>query len=355
MAKTKRVTQPRLKEQRTAKGTSKRPHTKVSAPKVSLDNVSENGRAPGVEDVKAKESTLDPLKVESRPGKKRKRSKEENTQPTKAPRDGTRRSSRDGGKTQPTQLQLLNYLMSKEAEELCRPDDEKEYLQDHGKATTYGSMNLNPYEELISAVILSRRVSHRLGLRSIRTLLNSPYDFSSAKKTQVAGPEKQHQAFRDAKTRYTEKTAREVGEVAAVVLEKYSAEGDEDGAELNRLKQSNSDIDGLLNTLKSDIKGFGNTTKDIFHRRIQRLWDDAYPYIDKKAGEDLKALGLPDHADELEDAIDSNWKHLETKALVGGNEPAKKRTAFATILERAIDAQLEGKLNEVIIAAAASA
>ncbi|KAI0449694.1 hypothetical protein F5B21DRAFT_493484 [Xylaria acuta] len=354
MAKTKRVAQTRVDEQPATKGSLNRPRKTVGEPKIDSDNVGGDGQAPNVGDGSANESTLGSMKVQPRPGKKRQKSKDENTRPTKTPRDGTRKSSRDGGKAQPTQLQLLNYLISKEAEELCRPDDEKEYLKDHGKATTYGSMDLNPHEELMSAVILSRRLNHRLGLRSIRTLLNSPYDFSSAKKTQAAGPEKQHQAFRDAKTRYTEKTAYEVGEIANVVLEKYSDEGDEDGMELSRLLKQSNNIDELLNTLKTDIKGFGNTTRDIFHRRIQRLWDDAYPYIDKKAGEGLKALGLPDHAGELEEAINSNWKHLESKTLFGNDGPAKKRTAFATILERAIDAGLEGKTSEVIRTAASA-
>ncbi|KAH8158682.1 hypothetical protein CIB48_g9569 [Xylaria polymorpha] len=354
MAKTKRVAQPHVSEQPPTEESFNRPHKAVRGPKVHSRNASGDGRAPNGRDGNVNESTPGSANLQSRPGKKRQRTKDENMRPTKARRDGTRKSSRNGGKAQPTQLQLLNYLISKEAEELCRPEDETEYLQDHREATAYSAMALNPYEELISAVILSRRLSHRLGLRSIRTLLNSPYDFSSAKKTQAAGPEKQHQAFRDARTRYTEKTAYEVGEAANVVVEKYSDEGDEDGKELNRLRQSTDNIDELLNTLKTDIKGFGNTTKDIFHRRIQRLWDDAYPYVDKKAGDDLKALGLPDHAEELQEAINSNWKRLETKTLFGDNEPAKKRTAFATILERAIDAELEGKLNQVMKAAASA-
>ncbi|KAI1750303.1 hypothetical protein F4782DRAFT_532624 [Xylaria castorea] len=107
-------------------------------------------------------------------------------------------------------------------------------------------MDLSPYEELASAVVLSRRLSYRLGLRNIRTLLN--------------------------------------------ILQKYFDQGDENGTELGRLlEQSNSDIDELLNTLETDVMEFDNTTKGIYRRRIQHLWRETHLKIDSLLGSNVSA------------------------------------------------------------------
>jgi hypothetical protein len=128
-------------------------------------------------------------------GTKRKKST-----PTDEPSKSARRSGRGTPKSTPSQLQLLNFLLSKPAEELCRPDDESDDINSRGDIKTYSGSVMNPFEELLSAVVLSRPISHRLGLRTIRTIFNDPYNFNSAKAAQEAGGEKVHQAIWDART-----------------------------------------------------------------------------------------------------------------------------------------------------------
>ncbi|KAK3714079.1 hypothetical protein LTR37_008108 [Vermiconidia calcicola] len=282
-----------------------------------------------------------------KPANKRKKASNADV-PQKAPR----RSGRGESKTQPSQEQLLRYMLSKNTEELCRPDEESEDIQSRGDIKTYSSDVMNPFEELLSAVILSRPISHRLGLRTIRTIFNDPYNFTSAKAVQQAGQEKHHQAVWDARTQHKAKTAEEIGQIANVILEKFTTSADKDGTQLQKLlDDSGNDVDKALDTLKASIKGLGETGIKIFLRRIQWLWSSGYPYIDDRTMHSLGKLGLPEDAEELEGLIAKHWSKFDKKRLAGDDEAARKRRAFVTVLERAVGADLEGKVDNVLAAA----
>ena len=273
------------------------------------------------------------------------------------PEKTARRSGRGASIPQPTQEQLLNFLISKEAEELCRPDDEREDIKSRGNITTYSSV-MNPFEELLCAVILSRPISHRLGLRSIRTILNDPYKFTSAKAVKTAGPKQHLQALWDARTQHKDKTAEQIGLIADIVLDKYTAAGDKEGTQLQKaLDNNDGDVDKALDELKSNIKGLGPTGINIFLRRVQWCngWNSGYPYADDRTQLSLRKLGLPVDQEDLVMAIDQHWSKLEKKTLAGKDEATKKRRAFVTVLERAVGADLEGKIDAVLEAAGRSA
>ena len=279
--------------------------------------------------------------------KKRKQTTDSN-RPQKAPR----RSGRSASKSQPSQEQLLNYMLSKSAEELCRPEDETADIQSRKNIRTYSSSVLNPFEELLCAIILSRPISHRLGLRTIRTVLNEPYKFNSAKAVKNAGEEKIYEAVWEAKTQHKGKTTEEIGRVADVVLEKFTGKGDKDGTQLKKVLDDNGgDVEKALDALKAGIKGFGETGASIFRRRVQWTWEDGYPFVDDKTGVALKKLGLPDDAEELRKLLEEHWGQLDVGNVSGDNEQMKKRRAFTVILERAVGAELEGKVELLVEAA----
>lgn len=272
---------------------------------------------------------------------KKRKAPEEDAPPSKV----QRRSRRAGSK--PSQEQLLNYLLSAEAEDLTRPDDEREDIEKRGKIATYSSAELSPFEELMCAIILSRPISHRLGLRTIRTVLNDPYNFTSAKAIKDAGSDKQHQALWDARTQHKDKTAQQLGGLADVVLEKFTSKEDSEGKELGRVLEE-GDMDEIQQALKSSIKGLGATGLDIFSRRVQWLWEKIFPYIDGRTVDSLRRFDLPYEPKQLVDTINSHWKALNTKHISGKDEAQKKRRAFVLILERVTGADLEGKVETVL-------
>jgi hypothetical protein len=274
---------------------------------------------------------------------------------TEASNKSSRRSGRGPSKGQASREQLYNFLLTKDAEDLSRPQDEKDDIEKNADIKTYSSSVFTPFEELICAIILSRPISHRLGLRTIRTVFSNPYNFTTARAIDEAGDEKRHQALWDARTQHKGKTADQLGLVAKVVLEKFTSSKDKDGVQLTKvLEDSDGDVDTALETLKENIKGLGDTGLNIFLRRVQWLWDAGYPFVDGKTRIALKELGLPGEAEELKSDLEAHWKKLHTERVAGKTEDEKKRRAFVMILERTIGADLENQLQSLRAAAASA-
>ena len=87
-------------------------------------------------------------------------------------------------------------MLSKDAENLCRPQDETKALESRrnpDSTMTYTSSVFTPFQELVSAVILCRPISHTLGVRAARTLFNAPYELTTAVKIKEAGSVKLHE------------------------------------------------------------------------------------------------------------------------------------------------------------------
>ncbi|EME49530.1 hypothetical protein DOTSEDRAFT_68338 [Dothistroma septosporum NZE10] len=295
-------------------------------------------------------------KNSSKPTKKRKNAAEPK-KPAKVPREGSRSSARGrASNSGPSRQQLLSYLLSADAEELVRPPEEKQYIKDHPDNHTYPSTELNPFQELMCAMILSRPISHMLGYRAIRTILNDPYNFTTPTHVRDAGDEKRLQAFYDAKTQHKDKTAGQIGQLAETVLTKYTSSDDKDGTQLKKVLNDNEDVSLALRALKDEIKGFGTTGMDIFLRRVQwqDTWKGAYPFVDGTSQDALRELGLPQHHDELVKLLNEHWSKFDTKNLAGKDEAQKKRRAFVLLLSRATSAKLENKQGDVQEAAAKS-
>ncbi|KAF2772370.1 hypothetical protein EJ03DRAFT_341729 [Teratosphaeria nubilosa] len=245
-------------------------------------------------------------------------------------------------------------MLSKSCEDLCRPEDEITCHEDTRDVRTYSGSALNPFEELLSAIILSRPISHRLGLRTISTILNAPYNFNSAKAVKDAGHEKHLQAVWDARTQHKDKTAEQMGLFADVVLEKFTSSDDKEGTQLNEVREvCNKNVEKEREFLQSNVKGLGKTGLDIFFRRVQWLWTAGFPFVDDRTAQGLRKSGLPDDGQELWKAVQEHWGELETKHLAGEDEDVRKRMAFVVVLERATGADLEGKADALVQKAAA--
>ena len=189
----------------TAKG-GKKQDPKSETPMESRTSPKSNG-ASTFKDSASKSSTI--------PSKRKAKSHEQT--PTKAPR----RSARSVPLRTTDPAKLLDFLLSPSALPLCCPKDETEALKaDDPLYRTYASSTFTPFEELVCAVILSRPISHTLGVRSIRTLLNAPNEFTSPKAIREAGAEGRREALDKAKTQHRQKTAEELGALAEAVTEK---------------------------------------------------------------------------------------------------------------------------------------
>ncbi|KAL8921281.1 MAG: hypothetical protein Q9172_004107 [Xanthocarpia lactea] len=288
--------------------------------------------------------------VNSKPNSKKssaipsKRKAKTNNVPAKAPRRSARSAA---AQIQPDPVRLINHLLSPNSLDSCRPKDEIEDIKSRGRSDlrTYSSSTFSPFEELMCAVILSRPISHGLGLRSIRTLLNEPYQFTTPKRIREAGFEPVRKALDEACTQHRQKTAEELVLLADAVVD-HLGDGDED-VRLERVRREcDHDWEKEKEMLKKYVKGLGKTGLDIFGRRIQAPWPESYPFADQRTLSGLQKLGLPDNAEELQKLLENHWTELNVEGFEG-NEDERKRRVFVQVLERAVGVDLEGNADAV--------
>ncbi len=327
-----------------------------------------DSNAPGQGDTKKHSRSSNPerqiTKSKASDGKKSsaipsKRKAKTSNEPSKAPR----RSARGAPKSSVDPAKMIQFLLSSDSVDLCRPKDEIEDLRNRGDIRTYSSSSFSPFEELICAVILSRPISHALGLRSIRTIFNNPYNFTTPKALREAGSEGRREALDTARTQHRQKTADELGLLADqavwtigdgeddVSLEKVRRDGDRDPEKVTRLTilephdmlthRQERDI------LKKNIKGLGKTGLENFGRRIQGIWPAFYPFVDSRTSSALEKLGLPGNAEELMELMEKELDSLDVKDVEAKDDEEKKRKVFVRILERAVGADLEGNAETV--------
>ncbi|KAL8741132.1 MAG: hypothetical protein Q9190_006228 [Brigantiaea leucoxantha] len=260
--------------------------------------------------------------------------------PSKAPR----RSARGAQPQAVDSTQLIKFLLSPSSLDLCRPKDEIEDIKNRGdQLRTYSSSAFSPFEELVCAVILSRPISHTLGLRSIRTIFNPPYNLTTPRKIREAGYEGVRKALDEARTQHRQKTAEELVMLANAFAEALG-DGEEDVFLAKVTKDAGHDLEKEREILKNHVKGLGSTGLDIFVRRVQWLWLAAYPFTDARTRSSLEKLGLPGDAEQLKALMENSWEQLDAEDIEG-DMAAKKRKAFVRILERAVGLDLEGNMD----------
>ena len=268
------------------------------------------------------------------------------TPPTKAskkvkePRKGTKSSSR--GKSAPTEHQILQFLLSPKSLRLCYPQDELD-APESKKYSTSSPSTFSPFEHLLTVSLLSKPLSHMLGMRSTRTLLNSPFCLTTPKVISDVGEKRVWEALEVARTQHRQKTASYVFQMGQRLVKDPDLEGFKD--------------DPIVEVQK--LKGMGKTGAELFCRRVQCLdgWE-VFPFADQRSLEALKELGLAvEDAEDLQELMEKevNWKQAGDMGLgkLSAGSQEQQRVAFVLILERGIGASLEGNIQMVRNEAAA--
>ncbi|KAK6215960.1 hypothetical protein LQW54_003935 [Pestalotiopsis sp. IQ-011] len=257
---------------------------------------------------------------------------------------------------------ILRFLLSPSSLALTTPPPSSPSSEP--EVRTYATTPLTPFEELLSAVVLSRPISHRLGQRAVRTLLSPPHSLTTPGAVRAAGRDGVSGAREDARTQHKDKTAEQAAGLAEVVCELWAGDGDDgDGGEDGSLKKcregAGRDVEREREWLWKEVKGLGATGLDIFCRRVQWRWEEVYPFVDGRTAEALVELGLPRNAGELGRLVEGRWEELGDwgDLHVGGDEDEdddgdvedrRKRRAFVLVLEKAVGASLEKNSQRVL-------
>ncbi|WP_031081270.1 endonuclease [Streptomyces sp. NRRL WC-3549] len=164
-------------------------------------------------------------------------------------------------------------------------------LEEHG--TTYAEeagirLRDTPqplYQLLVLSHLLSARIRASVAVASARALfahgMRSPRRMADA-----TWQERVDALGEGGYRRYDERTATQLGDGAALLLDAY-------GGDLRRLRR---DADGDTDALRSGLRrfpGMGPAGADIFLREAQAVWPEAAPYLDSKALQGAERLGLP--------------------------------------------------------------
>ncbi|KAI9828755.1 MAG: hypothetical protein M1832_001860 [Thelocarpon impressellum] len=275
--------------------------------------------------------------------------------PRKAPRRSTRKGAPSAADNEdgPTTAQLLTYLLQPASDSTTLSPDEAAALSSSPPSKIYATTStLSPFEELLSALVLSRPLSHRLGQRTIRTLLNPPHSLTSPAAIRAGGKQGVREALEAARTQHRQRTSSQIVALADAVATHLSSSADDTSLEKVRAEP---DLDAQRTLLKSSIKGLGPIGLDIFFRRVQAAWPSTalYPFIDARTRVALEKIGLPAEPHALARAVNEVVDGSGKGDVKGFEREEGKKRAFVRVLERAVGAELEGNAEAAREGAAA--
>jgi endonuclease III len=147
------------------------------------------------------------------------------------------------------------------------------------------------FQLLVLAQLLSARIAAGIAVAAAQELnaagWTTPARMRDAPRTRVVAA-----LGRAGYRRYDERTATQLREMAALVLDRY-------GGDLRRLEQaSGGEVDRAARLVR-EVKGIGPTGAAVFLREVQQVWPWVRPYLDDRACAGARRIGLPDEVDRL--------------------------------------------------------
>ncbi|QGK68274.1 endonuclease [Allosaccharopolyspora coralli] len=141
------------------------------------------------------------------------------------------------------------------------------------------------YRLLVLSVLLSTRIKADIAVAAARELAV----FGTPRKMLDATWQQRVDALgRGHYVRYDESTATALGQGAELLLDRYRGD----------LRRGREHPDGIPKALQ-EIPKLGPVGAHIFCREAQGVWPELRPYLDKKAQDGAKRVGLPTAAKDL--------------------------------------------------------
>jgi endonuclease III len=144
------------------------------------------------------------------------------------------------------------------------------------------------FQLLVLAQLLSARISTEIALDAAREL--SAAGWTTAQRLRDASRPRVVAALgRAGYRRYDERTATQLREMGALVLDRYAGD-------LRRLAEAaHGDVEAAAR-LVQEVNGIGPTGAAVFLREVQHVWPWVRPYLDDRARSGARRIGLPqDH------------------------------------------------------------
>lgn len=144
---------------------------------------------------------------------------------------------------------------------------------------------------VFNALLSSTRISHDIAARAVRLLVQAGYHELPALKAST-WQQRTEVLTEGGYAHYREKTATELGELAALIEDKY-------GGDASGLLPGDDDVGpgraapvGVLKRRLKQIKGLGDVGADIFVAEIQEVWPRLAPVLDRRSLKTAEEVGL---------------------------------------------------------------
>ena len=148
---------------------------------------------------------------------------------------------------------------------------------------------------VLHAMLTSARISHQLAYKSIKAVINAGYHkFETLKKS--TWEERTEVLTEGGYTRYREKTATALGELAEFMEREYKGD-------LNNLLERANSSPATVRKLLQEIKGIGKVGVDIFCDTAQHVWPSLGPFIDSRSLDTAERCGLGRDVNAIWEAV----------------------------------------------------
>ena len=142
------------------------------------------------------------------------------------------------------------------------------------------------FQLLVLAQLLSARIGAGIALTTAGELHNAGWT-TPQRLRDASRPRVVTALGRGGYRRYDERTATQLREMGALVLDRY-------GGDLRKLAhQADGDVREAARLLQ-EVKGIGPTGAAVFLREVQQVWSWVRPYVDDRALAGARRIGLPE-------------------------------------------------------------
>jgi endonuclease III len=148
---------------------------------------------------------------------------------------------------------------------------------------------------LCASILLSARIGAGAATQAARALADQGWT-TAAKMARATWEQRTRTLNQAGYARYDESTSRMLGDTSQMLVEKYRGD-------LRRLREAAGRDPERERALLKECKGIGDVGADIFCREAQIVWDELFPFADRRALETARRLGLEDDAGRLAERV----------------------------------------------------
>ncbi len=144
---------------------------------------------------------------------------------------------------------------------------------------------------LVLALLLSARIRSHIAVEAARALARRNWT-TPDRMVDASWEDRAHTLNEAGYARYDERTSTMLAETSGLVLERWHGD-------LRRLRDEAEREPTAERRLLKECKGIGDVGVDIFCREAQLIWDELFPFVDRRAGRAARELDLGDSPKDL--------------------------------------------------------